>query len=992
MNIARSDWPRLLTLVEQALDMAPTERERWVGGLGLAEPLHGALLGLLRERQAIETGDFLGMLPAVGPGPHAPGRLAGGALVGPWRLLHEIGQGGMSTVWLAERADAQVKRQVALKLPHAGPGQDLLAARLLRERNILAALEHRNVARLYDVGVSDAGTPYLVMEYVPGTDLLSHADARRLTMPQRLVLFQQVLRAVQYAHGKLVLHRDLKPSNILVNEAGDVKLLDFGIAKVLADDAGSLDETELTRAAGRQLTPRYASPEQLRGEALGTASDVYSMGVILFELLTGERPYVLPRDSRAALEDAVLNDDPRRPSAAWPAGRSATHFGTTAKVLNRALTGDLDVIVLTALQKDPAQRYPTADAMAQDLQRHLAHEPILAQASSRWVRLRKFTARHAVAVAAGASVFAALSLGLGAAVWQGQQARQEANKANAIKDFLVTLLRSNELDQVDAPRKRQQTVQQVLEQSAASLRGGLTDQPEVRSELQVLVGGLLQDLEMLDAALPLRRQRVADLAAAGAPLPERVQALRDMADSQQGDLPAAHATLAEALALCEGGPRTPSVACLGAALDMGRAEILAKDLELARQHIEPAAAALRQRASIGTETVLALRTLGELRDEQGLHDEGFALMRQAIAQAAVLWGPRSARLADERSLLADRLALRQRQQQAMIEREQAWQTMVAAAGPDSVRTARYELDLGIGQARIGLAPEAGEHIRHASTVLLASSGPDRARLVFNAHRALAEWLLYGGQLNAAGQALNDLDEARRAFTVSPDQARDADLLWARYWTDTGQFEAALTLLKKRRDATLAHFGAGDGRVADLSFRIAKVLLAQGQLAGAEESLEKIDTNAAPQPAPGDVARQLSQSGRAATQLLRGDFTSAWPTVLARYQAVTQVPRGDQYLVTALDATEQMARVLHGLGRPTEARAHFERAIGLLEGGYAHNPLLAAIRARYASCLLALNERGLARSQVMLAQAALRAEPSAGPQFRRDLATVVRELE
>jgi tetratricopeptide (TPR) repeat protein len=311
---------------------------------------------------------------------------------------------------------------------------------------------------------------------------------------------------------------------------------------------------------------------------------------------------------------------------------------------------------------------------------------------------------------------------------------------------------------------------------------------------------------------------------------------------------------------------------------------------------------------------------------------------------------------------------------------------------DSVRTAQYELDLGIGQARVGLAPEGGEHIRHASTILLTSSGPDRAKLVFNAHRALVEWSLYGGQLSAAGQALNDLDEARRVFSVSPDQARDADLLRARYWMDTGQFQAALALLTQRRDTTLARFGAGDGRVADLNLRIAKVHLAQGQLAEAEDSFEKIDASAAPQPAASDAARQLSQTGRAAIQLLRGDFTSAWPAVLAKYQAVSQVPRGDQYLGSVLDATEQMARVLHGLGRPAEAQPHFERAISMLEGGYAHSPLLAAIRARYASCLLDLKQPVPARSQVALAQAALRAEPSAGPQFRRDLAAVLRQLE
>ncbi|MFD2453815.1 serine/threonine-protein kinase [Ideonella paludis] len=216
---------------------SPEDLQPWLDKLRLDASAHQVLQHLMSERAAVETQDFLGRLPtALADAASTTGRPQAGQMIGPWRLLEPLGEGGMSTVWLAERADEQVQRQVALKLPHAGPGQDVLAARLLRERNILASLEHRNIARLYDVGLSDSGLPYLVMEYVQGQTLLEHADAQQLTLRQRLALFQQVLRAVQYAHGKLVLHRDLKPSNILVNEAGDVKLLDFGIAKPLQLD------------------------------------------------------------------------------------------------------------------------------------------------------------------------------------------------------------------------------------------------------------------------------------------------------------------------------------------------------------------------------------------------------------------------------------------------------------------------------------------------------------------------------------------------------------------------------------------------------------------------------------------------------------------------------------------------------------------------------------------------------------------------------------
>jgi serine/threonine protein kinase len=294
MTIALGDWPQLMPLVDQALSMPAGERGAWLARVELAPSIRTALLELLQDREAIESGDFLGALPQLGlPAPASTPlteQFEAGLVIGAWRLLHEIGQGGMNTVWLAERADGQVTRQVALKIPHAGPGHRLLAVRLLRERNILAALEHPHIGRLYDVGVTQAGMPYLVMEFIAGHDILDHADAQGLRVAQRIALFQQVLSAVQYAHSRLILHRDLKPANILVDASGSAKLLDFGIAKALADDGSAREATELTSAAGRLLTPAYASPEQLLGQALSTASDVYSLGVVLHELLTGERP------------------------------------------------------------------------------------------------------------------------------------------------------------------------------------------------------------------------------------------------------------------------------------------------------------------------------------------------------------------------------------------------------------------------------------------------------------------------------------------------------------------------------------------------------------------------------------------------------------------------------------------------------------------------------------------------------------------------------
>jgi eukaryotic-like serine/threonine-protein kinase len=488
--IALSDWPRLLSLVEQGVEVPAAERDNWLRALDLPAPLRDALRCLLQERQAIESLDFLAALPAVTDAADAaaPSPFQHGALIGPWRLWREIGQGGMSVVWLAERADGQLKRQVALKLPHAGPGQDLLARRMLRERKILAALEHPHIARLYDVGLTDGGTPYLVMEYVEGQNLLAYADAKHLNIHQRLLLFRQVLDAVQYAHGQLVLHRDLKPDNILVNARGHVKLLDFGIAKVMAGEGSSNDSTALTRATHRQLTPNYASPEQLQNLPMGTASDVYALGVVLYELLCGSRPHGVAGGSVAQLEAAVLNNDPLPPSrrvvdvcdAAILAARS-----NTSQTLAKTLRGDLDAIVLKALAKTPEQRYASADALSSDISRWRHGDSVTARNPSAWSVLRKIVRRHRWAFSLGGLATVALISAAAVALVQGQLAKREALRAASARDFLLELFQESSPDRM---RGVELTAKQLLEQGRLKANTQLGTQTQLQGELLLGIG------------------------------------------------------------------------------------------------------------------------------------------------------------------------------------------------------------------------------------------------------------------------------------------------------------------------------------------------------------------------------------------------------------------------------------------------------------------------------------------------------------------------
>ncbi len=402
-------------LLDTALDLPAGERARWLETLpGEYDSLKPRLRALLERAAEVETSDFLGTLPKIDLGATVRSSETAGDLVGPYRLVRELGTGGMGTVWLAEGHDGALRRRVALKLIRAHTSRDVLAERMARERDILAALEHPHIARLYDAGVSDKGIPYLALEYVEGEPIIDYC--RKLDTRARVRLFLQVAEAVAYAHAKLVVHRDLKPANILVTADGQVHLLDFGIAKLL--DEGRALETHLTRAGGRAFTPEYASPEQLLGEPLTISSDLYSLGVTFYEALTGQRPYRLKRASLGALEDAVLAADPPRPSEVAEGGA------------RRALQGDLDTIALKALKKKPFERYATVNAFADDLHRYLDGRPVLARPDSVWYRTRKFVSRHRLTVGAGVAVVLAITIGGVAAMVQGIEAGRQRDEAS----------------------------------------------------------------------------------------------------------------------------------------------------------------------------------------------------------------------------------------------------------------------------------------------------------------------------------------------------------------------------------------------------------------------------------------------------------------------------------------------------------------------------------------------------------------------------------
>lgn len=515
MQVDPQQWSTLSRLLDAALDVPIEGLEGWLDSLPPTDAVHRTQLRqLLRQRAAAETGDFLLTLPKVGDAAPAVGLatagIAAGSVIGPYIVEEEIGRGGMGAVWRARRSDGAIKRPLALKLPHAGPHSQQLIERFTRERDILGELSHPNIARLDDAGVTGSGQPFLALEYVPGTPLTDYCDQHHLDVRGRLELCLQVLRAVQYAHGNLVIHRDLKPSNIIVTPEGQAMLLDFGIAKLIPDDAA--DDSGRTQMGAVALTPEYASPEQIAGKPVSTASDIYSLGVLLFELLTGERPYRLKRTSRAALEDAILSAEPLRPSTAAANGTAAAVRGTTPKSLSRTLHGDLDTIVLKALKKVPAERYPTVDALSRDIEHYLRGEPVSARADGTWYRLVKFVGRHKLPVAACTAAALILMATAAIALVEARSAEAERDRAlalsarnEAVTEFVKMLV--TESGGADEPV----TVSDMMARSQSLVEAEYAENPDYRAAILAVLGDYYHTIGKDHLGEPLLRSALNSL-------------------------------------------------------------------------------------------------------------------------------------------------------------------------------------------------------------------------------------------------------------------------------------------------------------------------------------------------------------------------------------------------------------------------------------------------------------------------------------------------
>ena len=815
-------WARLTALFEALVDRPADEQQAAIAEADLPPALRDQLQRMLAADRAPEDALASAIATvAATPGGPVPERL------GPWQVLRELGRGGMGTVYLAERADAAYAAQVAIKLLRGALAAPELTARFRRERQLLATLDHPGIARLIDGGAAPDGTPYLVMEYVDGVPLDVWCDTRQLGVRARLDLVRRICDAVQHAHQALVVHRDLKPANILVTPDGTPKLLDFGIAR-LADEARGSEERTLYQA----MTPSYASPEQLRGDPITTASDVWSLGVMLYRLLTGTPPHDLTGLSTVEIERRVTTvaiDPPSRRAGPQRA---------------RELAGDLDTVIGKALAVDPAQRYRTAAELSEDLRRWLAREPVLARRPTAWYRASSFTRRHPVGVTASVAALVTVVALTVTSIVQAQRANRERDLAAARQRVaeqatgeLVSLL---ELADPNVTGDTVLTARDMLDRGAARILSGEVNEAEVRASLAVSLARVYRNLAAYDAAAPLIDTALAIRARVdGATSAPYVAVLQEAAVLQY-DLGRYDSTvalqrqvLAQQAVVAPGDQVVTEASLGGLALAL---EELGEFEEAETTQREALAMARRLHGERSVEVSIDLLSLASVLRRLARYDEAVLLLEESLAIATERFGRRNLDVANTLNHLARTHALAGRAAEALPVVREAIDLQSSIHGGPHPETAASLGNLSGILSTLGRLDEAMQARRESHAMLKAIFGDDHP-YIGASYAAIGEIALRQEAWTVALDAFRASRVVQEATLPSgaPGQAASLSGLGRALLAldRAGEAEAPL---REALAITESTYGATDARTGRVRTALAEAWRALGRVAAADSLL------------------------------------------------------------------------------------------------------------------------------------------------------------
>jgi len=968
-GIDRERWQVLDPLLDRALELRPDERAGWLDALRVHSPTLAADLGTLlaEEVDADRRGFLVEPLPnALGASPGTLGTPIPSPLVTPragfalggYAIERALGRGGMGAVWLARRVDGRFEGHVAVKFLHHALLGDAGQERFRREGAMLARLAHPNIARLLDAGVV-SGQPYLVLEYVDGERIDAFADTRRLPPAERLRLVLQVLAAVGHAHARLIIHRDLKPSNILVTDSDDTgagagggataKLLDFGIAKLLDAD-GKEERTALTVDGGRVLTPEFAAPEQLRGEPVTTATDVYAVGVLLYALLTGRHPFDLAGRSAAEIERIVTTVTPPKPSSTFAEGASSdedrrerAHLrGGTPDRLRRELRGDLDAIVMKALHQEPERRYASASAFADDVARLLDGRPVVARPDSTGYRMRRFVGRHRGGVAIAAAVATLL---VGAALREGTlraRAEVEARKAHAVEDYLVSVF--DVADPYASPDHGggEVTARALLDRGAARIDSALAGQADVQADLRGVLGRVYSNLGLFDRSAPLLQRAL---------------------DQQR----AVH------------GPRHPAVA---EAMDR-LGDVLAKQNEFDRAEPLLREALAQRRALLGdvsAPTAVSLDHLATLLQDRNKLDQAELLFREAVDVRRAVYGPDHEEVASSLNNLGLLLVVKGVYAQA----EPLFRSALAIArrrlGEDHPLTSQTLHNLASDAQYQGRYEEAATLYRRALAAKRRTLGDAHPSVTVNMNNLGVMLAVDMGQLDEAEQLIRQaLALDRRMFGDHHAYVAEGQRNLALVLRLRGDFDESERILRSTLALNRSLFGAEHPRVALNLYHLAQTRQLKGDLPNAivlyRQALAQYAHLVGAQhlsytTVSLNLARALEESGDpvAAEEMLRAAATR-----------LDTASRGQRVQVVTTQVG--LGRALLAQGRAAEALPVLDRALAMSRARFGDDHWRTAeARLFLGECLMATGRAARAAPLLRAADATLQQQRRAQPRL------------